>query len=216
MLMQLTLGLILAGTVGLAELVTRQRDRVSRPELQQIAMVNQVQVKLPAGWVIVHDADDPNILVARESSDEGHGRTLKVRLKHTRRVQSAEEYLQSSGLLRGTVVIGEDGEPIDPTEVEGPQAPMRTITMAGRPGVMARVLRPQQSMPGMPAILRSQFIAVTILPPRTAIILQLDSAEPDTDGLDADLIQRVAAGMDVEETDVQNQPTVSLPIAPAN
>jgi hypothetical protein len=201
MLMQATLVLILGGTVALAEFITRQRNRSSVPELEQSQKIDRVLVKLPAGWEV--SEDDPNVLLAQEPGPDGQGRTLMVRLLHATNAKSAAEFLRDSGLLNGAVVIHkpDQDDPNNPDSsitMQATPVKMQPITVAGQPGVIARVPRMGISLQDMSAVAHNQLIAAAILPSKTAIVVQLDSTEPDVDGDDERLMKRIAAAMQLQ------------------
>jgi hypothetical protein len=197
MLMQIALVLILAGTAGLAELVTRQRNQSVVPELKQSRTLDGILVKLPTNWVV--NDDDADVLIAREPRADEQGRILLVRVQHVGRAMSAEGFLRRSGLLNGTVVVRNEEEQTPDDSITTDVAPvkMQSIMMAGQKGVMAHVLREGPPATDMSPTLHSQLIATAVLPSRTAIVLQLDSMEPDVDGNDAMLVEQIAAAMEV-------------------
>jgi hypothetical protein len=197
MLMQATLVLILAATVGLAELVTRGRNQSGVPALNQSRQIDQVLVKLPADWDL--NEDDPDVVMATEPRADGRGRTLMVRVLKISGARSADEFLRRSGLLNGTMVIrnGQESEPDDAIAMEVAPVKTRQIPMAGQMGVMTHVLRPGQMTPDTQPSLHSETIAVALLPSKTAIVAQLDSTEPDVDGDDRALLEKIAAAIQV-------------------
>ena len=196
--MQITLVLILAATAGLAELITRQRNRSSIPELNQIQKIDPVQIKLPAGWEV--SQVDPDVLLAQEPGADGQGRTLMVRLLQVGNVKSPAEFLRRSGLLNQAVVLRNDGEDGPDNSITMDMTPVRMhpITMAGQQGVITSVLLAEKSLPGMPATVHRQLIAAAVLPSKTAIVIQLDSTEPDVDLDDERLVKQIAAAMEVQ------------------
>jgi len=198
MLMQVTLVLILAGTVGLAELVTRQRNHSGIPELNQVQKIDRVLIKLPAGWDV--SQVDPAVLIAQEPGADGQGRILMVRMLQVGNVRSPAEFLRRSGLLNQPLVIHSDGqdEPDDSVAMDITPVKMQPITMAGQQGVMTSVLRADKSLPGMLSTIHSELIAATVLPSKTAIVIQLELTEPLVDPNDERLVRQVAAALEVQ------------------
>src|SRR5437879_3323995 len=87
-LMQATMWLILAATVGLAALVTRQRTHTARTEMSQVRTVGDFTITLPTRWKVVDGGDGAMLLVAREPGGGGidaqAGRTLSVHRQRLR------------------------------------------------------------------------------------------------------------------------------------
>src|SRR3954451_23684925 len=159
-LMQVVMALIFAGTVALAELVTRERNHSTSAELSQTRTIDRITLRLPARWAISDGPDGSStLLVAHEpasSIGRGEGRTITLRRQRARGVSSAQEFLIQSGMLRGTISMGDEEDPDGASPAPAEAAPMQPITMGGLPAVMTTVYRPQGSPLGFTTSLHKQ------------------------------------------------------------
>ena len=127
--MQVTLAVVLLATVGLAALVGRSREQATAVELaDQPIRVGRLEVRLPAAW---------------ETASDGGAALTKLPAAIT-----AEE--RRGGVLMGgrTVTIQQSSHPAvrSPEDVlrhylrkeQGTVGNVKTITLFGRPGVLAR------------------------------------------------------------------------------
>lgn len=206
--MQVTLWLVLGGTVALAALVTR----AARTELGQVRTIDTVTLTLPTKWRIADGNDGTTLVIAREPGAGNDGRTLTIRRLPVRGVTTAAELLTRSGLLRGAVTVDEsdDAEQMFAT---GGAPRMQPVLIAGWPGVMTVVLRPQASPMGMMPTLRTHVLACTILPSsRQAIIVHLEAPYGQDRGVaDAGLVKLIGERMSVRgESPLRQETTLGL------
>ncbi|HSV13975.1 MAG TPA: hypothetical protein VLI90_06920, partial [Tepidisphaeraceae bacterium] len=229
--MQVVLWAIFAGTVGLAELVTRERTHTARAELSQARTIDHLTLRLPGKWIVSNGADGSNtLLVAHEPASglgHGEGRTLTLSRQRARGASSTQEFLLQSGLLHGALSMGEDADP-DGEDGGGPVAPapaeaaaMQPLKMGGWPAVMTTVYRPHISPMGFSASLHKQVIAAALLPSHQAVVLTLESAmalqptaefpDDSAGGEDAVMVRQIAEGMRIDgEQSWQKESTLTL------
>lgn len=206
--MQVTMWLVLAGTVGLAALVTRERNHRSRAELAQVRTVDTLTVTLPTKWKIVEGGDGATLLIAREPGSAGEARTLTIRRQRVRGVTTPQAFLTASGLLRGAVTAVDEEDPDQPPAALDEAPRMQPVQIAGWPGVMTVILRPQISPMGIAPSLRKHVLACTILQSsRQAIVLDLESSYGDDHGIDEALVRQVAEHMRVRGESALRQET---------
>jgi hypothetical protein len=195
MIMQGVLCLIFGATVGLAAFVTHERRISGNSHLGTIQFVGNVGARLPRGWdVEKRDAKATGLIlmVATEHDANGKkGRKITIRKHVLDTLVSSEEFLGTSGLLRGTDPFSEDADANTATP----------ITIAGESGVMLRARRP---VGGFLFIRGTEeeivFFAASVRPSKLAISLEM-ACPDDSDPLgDQILLDDVAAAMEVQDS----------------
>lgn len=174
--MQGVLCLIFIASLGLAALVTHERKLQGNTRLAGIRYAGSIGVKLPAGWALERENQGNILFVASEpDTPEKKGRTLTVRKHKVDPTQSSEEFLQSSGLLRGTLrLVATD-----------PNANLALpITIADQPGVMLAVKKPLGFLFLPTTDYETNWFAASVRPSGLALSLQLecpDDSDPEED-----------------------------------
>jgi hypothetical protein len=168
--MQLTLGMILAGTLGLAMLVSHRKMAV---KLSVARNAGNLSARLPIGWVLEAENEPPVMFEIREPASANRpGRVMVIRSERVRAGTNTLQYLKDHSLLHGTAeVLG--GEETSP------------VTIAGVPGKLVQRRRemPVDDADG-PAISATVWIAVGVLASGEAVSIELAcpmEIDPDAD-----------------------------------
>ncbi len=178
-------------SVSLAVVVTHHLRSTGGIRLAGGRHVDNIAVKLPAGWLLEHEGDgsrDPVLFIAHEPDTEQlKGRRITVRRYKVQPGISSQAFLNESGLLQGT----ERRIKADPAE----NMPV-AITLAGEPGVLETAVRPTGDDP---ADGQTELFAASVRPSGLAIILQLecpDDTDPDGDEL---MLRKIASEIEVRD-----------------
>jgi hypothetical protein len=179
--MQAVLCLVFAGSIGLAALVSREY----RGKPTGIQHLGPVGVEVPEGWILQPVNRGPVLCVALEpDSADKKGRRLTIELRKVDPDLPPGEFLQSSGLLRGTF---RQAPPADPTANIA-----ESITIAGLPGIMLRVLDPTEQ--------ETELFAASVRPSGLAISLRLECPDDSDPPGDVQTLRQIAAAMTVRDS----------------
>lgn len=179
--MQVTMWLIFASTLGVAALVVHEKKSVKPVSLAPATTINGVTVRMPAGWDVspgVAESPRSPILAAREDGRRG-GRMIAVYRQDVPDLIAPEEFLARYVMDAADefAVRLSDDLPGDP----GPWP----IKMGSFPGLMIRKV----------SEMKISFIACAVLPSREAITVRLDS-HGDAPGKDERaMVEGVAASV---------------------
>jgi hypothetical protein len=189
-LLQAILWLVLAGAVGLAALVARQRVQSQQIYLSNRITINSLTLQLPAHWIISPDGDNQGV-IAHEPQDSDQQRGLMIRFYPANSATSADQFLDLNGLSQESIVPPDDG-----TDGQIPPLPQGSepIEIAGSQGVLRRILRSNPTMSQDDVNIREELIAAAILPTHQAIVIRL-YCPPDADEDNTALIRRLAASI---------------------
>ena len=191
--MQVALCAVFAGSVGLASIVTRQRLSAGSIRLEATRWYGRVGVQAPAGWSLESENQGSILLVVQEpdlvvEAGEKQGRRLTVRRAQLEPPVSAEAYLKSSGLVRGT----------RPLAIEGTDS-SESITIAGTTGIVRPVVRPVGISLFSPPTYETQWIACIVRPNGLAITLLLDCPDNSDPQADKRVLRDIASGIEVRD-----------------
>jgi hypothetical protein len=184
--MQGVLFLVFCGSVGLAQFVIHQHRINGNNRLTAARYVGTISIKLPKGWEVERENQGSVLLVAVEpDSTESDGRQLTIRRNDLDKWISPEEFLQTSGLLRNTEQVADQGTNL--TE---------KLMVAGVPGVLLVQAKRMNSV-------RSEILlfAASVRPSGLAISLELDC--PDDSDLQDDIqtLREVAGAMNLRDSE---------------
>jgi hypothetical protein len=184
--------LVLAGAVGIAALVSRQRTQSQHIDLSNRITIDAITIQLPNKWAIIPDGDNLGAII-RESGDSDQQRALMIRLYPVPPNLTSAEFLTRSGLFREPAPSPTDDETQEdlPPLSQEPQP----IEIAGSPGILRKALRSYPPTPADPEeTQREELIAAAVLPNHQAIVLRL-YCPPDTDEENTTLLHRLTAAI---------------------
>jgi hypothetical protein len=190
--MQITLWLILAGTLGLAALVTHARQGSEVNSLGPEQSAGQLKFKLPRGWRAtpilrgMKQADDRLVAIASEGANLSAGsRTMCVYYEQLDKPADAEAYLNKSGLL-GVLFPVPDAEPeAEPT------------TLAGQPALAVRGVTAIPMIGGAIGTVEHVSLICGVLPNNQAVTIVMTKIETPIDQEDQSLLEDVAESVRV-------------------
>jgi hypothetical protein len=189
-LLQATLWLILAAAVGVAALVTRQRNQSQYVNLNNPVSIDSITVHLPNKWFAAIDPDSLGV-IASERGNSDQQRRLMIRLQPATSGLSPAQFLAAAGFSLETIMPGNDSDEDIPSLSQEPQP----IQIAGAPGILKRSLRSYPaSTPDADETIREEIIACAILPTHQAILIRL-YCPPEDDQDNTTLVQRIAAAI---------------------
>ena len=188
-LLQATLWLILAASVGIAALVTRQRNQSQYVNLTNHATIDTLSLQLPARWISVVDPDSLGV-TATERGDSNQQRRLIIRLQPAVFGLSAAQILAASGFSQETIIPDTSDEDL-PSLSQTPEP----IQIAGTSGILKKSLRAYPPpTPDADETIREELIAAAVLPNHHAIVIRL-YCPPEDDQDNTTLLQRIAAAI---------------------
>ena len=195
--MQGVLCIVFGGSVALAALLTHQRKLQGNTHLGGARSIGNISVRLPASWRLEAINHGDNLCIAAEpNTADKKGRKLIIRRFAVDPAVTSAEFLETSGLLDGTVRM----VPADPgANVADP------LIIANCAGVMLQVKRPQRTF----LFMRvnddvPELIAVSVRPSGLAISLQLECPEEtEIDNDDEETLREIAAAIEVRAPDLQ-------------
>ncbi len=180
-IMQATLLVILAGSLGLAMLVSRHKMAV---KLTAPRFAGNVGARLPAGWTLVEENRPPVRFRAREPEVRRGRRSIIIRSTQEKPGTTAAAYLRDGSLQAGTL-----------EELDAEQA--RPVTVAQTPGLLIRRKRAVEVDPDLPPIEVSVWLAAAVLPSGQTVSVELDCPiEVDAEA-DRTLLVNTAEGLSV-------------------
>ena len=194
--MQITLALILAGTLGLAMLVSHRKMLV---KLTTARSAGDIEAKLPSGWRLEKENDPPIMFMIREPAGHG-GRLMTIRCEQKPPGITTLQFLKASAILRETnEVLGTDG----------PQP----MTVAGVPGLLVQRKRPisglmndEEELPSATnGIEQTVWIAAGVLPSGQAISVVLECPQEIDAEADKRLMINTAEGITVTSSSATTQ-----------
>src|SRR5271170_3082018 len=189
--------LVLAGAVGLAALVARQRAISQHVDLSNRIAVDSVTAQLPAGWIVLADGDNLGV-IAHEPGDSDQQRALTIRLYPVASGTSSADFLAHSGLFREPV-IPPNGDGSD-EEIPALSQEPELIEVAGSTGILRKAVRSYPpATPDSDETRREELIAAAVLPTHQAIVLRL-YCPPDTDQDNTALLRRIAAAISLSRS----------------
>jgi hypothetical protein len=190
-LMQLVLWIIFGASVGLAALVTHDRQTRNGNRLADVRYVGRIGVKLPTGWILQRENQGNVLLVASEpDTADQKGRQITIRRHKVDPTVSPEQFLESSGLLTGTLRLVSTDPAANIAE---------PITIANQPGVMLSVKKPLGSPSAPDSDYETELFAVSVRPSGLGISLELDCPGDSDPEADRQTLIDIAQSMDVQD-----------------
>jgi hypothetical protein len=181
--LQFTLWGIFAATVGLAALVDRHKQRVWEVPLGEAVVLEDVTVRLPAGWAVIAQVqqDGYEALALQEPGEMPTARRLSVLRDQTPTTMTAKQYLLNSGILPG---------PQDP--VRAVERSQGSVDFGPAPGIITISVA---QAGGRTQTLQYKYVtAAIVLPARGAMVIRLEGAGP-VHASDDQLVRRVASSV---------------------
>jgi hypothetical protein len=194
-LLQVVMGIILLGTIGLAAMVGSVNRRAGRVELSPGGISSgDVNVRLPVGWRALPNTDEPRAVVQAEEligSRDG-GRRLAVMFESLEVPASPVQHLIERFRLPITS-LAEDQDPIVRIEA---------AKVAGHVGVLVSIdsLLMGEGTPQLP---HKEVFAAAVLPSRRAVVVHLRGFGQ------LDLTDRAVARQVAGAIGVQNEPALA-------
>jgi hypothetical protein len=186
--MQLTMFLVLVGSVGLAALVDQQRAGMNKVSLGPLFSNGSLHFRVPENWSVTQgfDFEDPRIVATAVETKTGGDskRTIRVFHQSLRRPISAQEYMERTGLL--VEIFGDAA--VQQVQVE------HTI-LANTPALRLHAQAAIQTMQRL--AVESDVAICAVFPNRQAVTLWL-SKPGDFTHADDLLLQQIAASVQMD------------------
>jgi hypothetical protein len=198
--MQITMWIVLAGTVGLAMVVNHFERKALEPRLGAAQTIGDVTFRAPANWKPPGDnPSDPQTLITLLESDDDSGRARSISILRQRgnALKSPLEYLMQHGVLK---------LPINPGSYRTFVAHDRSWTL------VAQYYMTPQNHGGEVRMVSLKFLhALTILPDGQVIRVRLSGAG-EVDATDEGIVKAVAESIEIPNApQLSDEPTIKLP-----
>jgi hypothetical protein len=200
--MQATLWLVLAATLGLAAVVNHHKRRQLYIALGQPIVRGDLTVSLPLNWqALANDPDERVVARAVERGPAG-GRLVSISRHPLPSLVSPLEHLIRTTATRGIGLL-----------VSQKNSPTRTqpILLGGWPGVMVQADAPMPlgAAPRGEARTRKEIYACTVVPSGQAIVIRLESGDV-AEAADLALVRELAAAVKIGRQPALGRPGETL------